>query len=304
LPRPPKFRLLPSRTARSRMQALFSGKKGVGPVEMPPRRRLSCQERMVRLRDKRMVAIMAVLTTFALMLAAAPAVAEPFVLLVYETPDQIALRDDKRAAGAACWGAFADFGKAATEAGIRRGGAAMLPAPVAVAGTAERPGGLVLGGFFQIDVADSATAARWAGKNPAAATGAADVRAARAIGRMGRFQCKAASQAVRCERGATGNLNLPALRTLHAALERLCPTLGGAVAAAAVEMDLSGLQTALDRPDALHGAGFFQPAQTLRAECPCRPGRTAGHAHALQQAIWLTEDSALRDRLLRRMPAA
>jgi hypothetical protein len=35
------------------------------------------------------------LTAFALMLAAAPAVAEPFVLLIYETPDQIALCDDE-----------------------------------------------------------------------------------------------------------------------------------------------------------------------------------------------------------------
>lgn len=39
-------------------------------------------------------------------------------------------------------------------------------------------------------------------------------------------------------------------------------------------------------------------------ECPRRPGRTAGQAHAPQQAIGLTEDAALRDRLLRRMPAA
>jgi hypothetical protein len=124
-----------------------------------------------------MITMKAVFTTLALMLAAAPAVAEPFVLLVYETPDQIALRDDKGAAGAAYWGAFADFGKAATEAGILRGGAAMVPVPVAVAGTAARPDGLVLGGFFQIDVADSAAAAEWAGKVPAAATGAVEVRA-------------------------------------------------------------------------------------------------------------------------------
>jgi hypothetical protein len=124
-----------------------------------------------------MITMKAVLTTLALMLAAEPALAEPFVLLIYETPDQIALRDDKGAAGAAYWGAFADFGKAATEAGILRGGAAMVPVPVAVAGTAGQPGGLVLGGFFQIDVADSAAAAEWAGRIPAAATGAVEVRA-------------------------------------------------------------------------------------------------------------------------------
>jgi len=124
-----------------------------------------------------MIVMKATMTTLALMLAAAPAVAEPFVLLIYETPDQIALRDDKGEAGAAYWGAFADFGKAATEAGILRGGAAMVPVPVAVAGSTDASDGLVLGGFFQIDVADSATAAEWAGKIPAAATGAVEVRA-------------------------------------------------------------------------------------------------------------------------------
>lgn len=125
-----------------------------------------------------------------------------------------------------------------------------------------------------------------------------------AMGRFGRFQCEAALQAVYCERGATGSLNLPALRTLHAALEQLCPTLGGAVAAAAVDMELGGPQIALDRLDALPGSERFQPAWALRAECLRRLGRTADQAHALQQAIGLTEDAALRDWLLRRMPAS
>jgi RNA polymerase sigma-70 factor (ECF subfamily) len=129
------------------------------------------------------------------------------------------------------------------------------------------------------------------------------LRQAGAMGRFGRFQCEAALQAVYCESGATGSRNLPALRTLHAALERLCPTLGGAVAAAAVDMELSGPQTALDRLDALPGSERFQPAWALRAECLRRLDRTAEQAHALQQAMGLTEDGALRDWLMRRMPA-
>jgi hypothetical protein len=118
-----------------------------------------------------------IITALGLMLAATPGLAEPFVLLIYETPAQIALREDQGAAGAAYWGAFAEFGKQATAAGILRGGAALVPVPVAVAGHADVSGGLVLGGFFLIDVADSAAAAEWAGKIPAAATGAVEVRA-------------------------------------------------------------------------------------------------------------------------------
>lgn len=58
-----------------------------------------------------------------------PALAEPFVPLIHETPDQIALR----------------------------GGAAMIPALVATLGTLD-PAALTLGGFFQIDAPDTATA--------------------------------------------------------------------------------------------------------------------------------------------------
>ena len=118
-----------------------------------------------------------IITSLALMLAATPGLAEPFVLLIYETPDQIALRDDQGAVGAAYWGAFAGFGRQASDAGILRGGAAMVPVPVAVAGSAHAPGGLVLGGFFQIDVADASEAAVWAARIPASATGAVEVRA-------------------------------------------------------------------------------------------------------------------------------
>ena len=81
-----------------------------------------------------------------------------------------------------------------------------------------------------------------------------------AMGRFGRFQCEAAIQAVYCESGATGRLNLPALRTLHQALEQICPTLGGAVAALAVEMDLEGPQAALDLLGHLSGTDRYQPA--------------------------------------------
>jgi hypothetical protein len=112
----------------------------------------------------------------ALALTSAPALADTFVLLIHEHPDQIALRSDPGTAGQAYWGAYAAWGQEAAAAGILRGGAAMVPVPVAVLGT-PGAGALVLGGFFQIDVASASEAQAWAARLPAAATGAVEVRA-------------------------------------------------------------------------------------------------------------------------------
>jgi len=111
-----------------------------------------------------------------LLLAATPVAAEPFVLLIHESPDQIALRADQGDAGKAYWGAYAAWGDAAVKAGVMRGGAAMVPVPVATLGTLA-PGGLVLGGFFQIEAASVDEAKAWAARLPAATTGAVEVRA-------------------------------------------------------------------------------------------------------------------------------
>lgn len=111
-----------------------------------------------------------------LLLAATPVAAEPFVLLVHEAPDQIALRTDPGAAGQAYWGAYAAWGAEAAKAGVMKGGAAMVPVPVATLGSLE-PGALVLGGFFKIEAASVDEAKAWAAKLPAATTGAVDVRA-------------------------------------------------------------------------------------------------------------------------------
>lgn len=119
-----------------------------------------------------------ILLMLALAGVSGPALAQPFVLLIHESPDQIALRDDKGAAGMAYWQAYADFGKQAAAAGIMRGGAALMPVPVALSGADLAPGALVLGGFFQIDVADAAEAQAWADRLPAAQTGTVEIRAA------------------------------------------------------------------------------------------------------------------------------
>lgn len=114
--------------------------------------------------------------TCLLALTAVSARAEPFVLLVHETEAEIARRADPGADGAAYWAAYAAFGAEAQAAGVLRGGAAMGTVPVFVTDSlAKTP--LVLGGFFQIDVPDLASAQDWAAKLPAAATGVVEVRA-------------------------------------------------------------------------------------------------------------------------------
>lgn len=116
------------------------------------------------------------LTTLLLTLSAGTAMAEPFVLLIHETPEEIARRTDPGEDGMAYWAAYAAFGAEAQAAGILRGGAAMVPVPVAETGDLPETT-LVLGGFFQIDVADAAAARAWADKLPAARTGLVEVRA-------------------------------------------------------------------------------------------------------------------------------
>lgn len=120
-----------------------------------------------------MIRPLAVLT---LLLPALPAAAEPFVILVHESPAEIARRADPGTDGQAYWAAYAAWGAAAADAGLMRGGAAMVPVPVAVSGALPQSG-LVLGGFFQIDAPSAAVAADWAARLPAAATGAVEVRA-------------------------------------------------------------------------------------------------------------------------------
>lgn len=110
------------------------------------------------------------------MLAAAPVAAEPFILLIHESPDQIALRADPGAAGQAYWAAYAAWGAEAAAAGVMKSGAAMVPVPVATLGSLPE-GTLVLGGFFQIDAASVADAQAWAARLPAATTSAVEIRA-------------------------------------------------------------------------------------------------------------------------------
>jgi hypothetical protein len=111
----------------------------------------------------------------AALLLAAPAVADPYTLLIWETPEEIALRTDTTEAGQDYWAAYMAFAEGAGAAGILRGGSALMTDADSIVTLGTAPvatGPLLLGGYFQIDVPDLAAAKDWAAKLPASETGA------------------------------------------------------------------------------------------------------------------------------------
>jgi RNA polymerase sigma-70 factor (ECF subfamily) len=131
------------------------------------------------------------------------------------------------------------------------------------------------------------------------------LRAAHARGQVGRFQLEAAIQAVHCARTPDGATDWPTLLDLHRILHAVAPSLGSAVALAAVTAEVDGPAAGLAALDALlEGAGqqarLFQPAKATRAHLLDRLGRTQEAVAAYENAISLTHDSAERRYLERR----
>jgi RNA polymerase sigma-70 factor (ECF subfamily) len=131
------------------------------------------------------------------------------------------------------------------------------------------------------------------------------LRRAHALGRTGRFQIEAAIQSVHCARAASGATDWPALRTLHAALLPVAPTLGARVAYSAAVGRVEGAAAGLAALDAIADEGVqrFQPAWATRAHLLDEEGRTEEAVRAYRRAISLTTDPASRSYLERRCAA-
>lgn len=114
----------------------------------------------------------------AALLAPAAARATDYTLFVYETPAELAQRDDPKTAQG-YWASYGAFAQAAAQAGVMRGGAAVALASegAATGPTKAGPARAQLTGYFVIAAADYAEASRWAAKLPAAKTGRVEVRA-------------------------------------------------------------------------------------------------------------------------------
>jgi RNA polymerase sigma-70 factor, ECF subfamily len=133
------------------------------------------------------------------------------------------------------------------------------------------------------------------------ARGESLLRGAHDLRRPGRFQYEAAIQSAHCTRATQGKVDLSALQKLHRALLRVAPSLGTAVASAAVDGEIEGPDAGLRVLDAISDPAVerFQPAWTTRAHLLAEAGRAAEAADAYRRAIELTGDAAVAEYLLR-----
>jgi predicted RNA polymerase sigma factor len=129
--------------------------------------------------------------------------------------------------------------------------------------------------------------------------GEALLRRAHGFGRPGRYQYEAAIQSAHCSRP----VDWPALRRLHRALLRIAPSLGGAVALAAVDAEVDGPDAGLQTLDAITDPAVqrFQSAWTTRAHLLARAGRFDEARSAYRRAIELTKDRGVADYLRDRL---
>lgn len=123
------------------------------------------------------------------------------------------------------------------------------------------------------------------------------------FGRPGRYQYEAAIQSTHCARARLGHVDWQALRKLHRALLRTAPSLGAAVASAAVDAEIDGPEAGLRALNAITdpGAQSFQPAWATRAHLLAAAGRPAAAAAAYDRAIDLTADPAVVEYLHERL---
>ncbi|WP_426162978.1 YciI family protein [Sandarakinorhabdus sp. DWP1-3-1] len=108
-----------------------------------------------------------------LALAATPAAAREYTLVIHEAPAQLALRADTGPRGAAYWQGFAAAGQALARAGALKGGAALEPRAAASLGSGAA--GPTPTGYFIVEAADLAAARALAAGIPAARTGRVDI---------------------------------------------------------------------------------------------------------------------------------
>jgi predicted RNA polymerase sigma factor len=113
---------------------------------------------------------------------------------------------------------------------------------------------------------------------------------------LGRFQLEAAVQSAHIERLRSGRALWPEIAVLYEGLVRAAPTLGALLGRAAAVAEAHGpeaglrLLEALDASDVEH----HQPYWAVRAHLLRAVGRSEAARSALQRALRLTEDAAVR----------
>ena len=109
---------------------------------------------------------------------------------------------------------------------------------------------------------------------------------------LGRFQLEAAIQSVHCNRIHSGITDWKALAQLYEGLQKLSPTIGGAVGRAAVMGEAYGAEVGIACLDQIeHKAQIsFQPAWATRAHLLSRLGQKSEAIKAYNKAISLSSD--------------
>lgn len=153
------------------------------------------------------------------------------------------------------------------------------------------------GGYVPLSEQDPA---RWSAAD--VATAEAELRAASAAGRPGRFQLEAAIQSVHADRARTGRIDWAAIELLYEGLLQCAPALGAAVAQAAAAGEARGPDAGLLRLDRIAPASVadYQPYWAVRAELLHRLGRGPEARAAYERALELVQDPAVRSFLTRR----
>ncbi len=124
-------------------------------------------------------------------------------------------------------------------------------------------------------------------------------RAARA-GRFGRYQCEAAIQSVHAQAALTGRTHHAALATLYGLLAERCPSIGASVGWAAAQFEAGHVAGAGATLAALPAGEVarYQPYWVTRWRVLAAAGDAAAAQQALEQAVALTGDPAVRRFLL------
>lgn len=118
---------------------------------------------------------------------------------------------------------------------------------------------------------------------------------------LGRFQLEAAIQSIHAQRAIAQKVNWQALALLYAGLIRISPTFGALVSHAAAIAETQGIEEGLMHLKAipLESVKNYQPYWALKAYLFKQLGAKSEAKQAYARAIGLTEDSAIREFLLK-----
>jgi len=120
--------------------------------------------------------------------------------------------------------------------------------------------------------------------------------------RPGRFQLEAAIQSVHAERARGDGIQWNAIVMFYEELIRISPTLGTRTGYAAAVAEAKGAEAGLAALDAINpdNVSAYQPYWAVRAHLLQRLGKKPEALDAVDRAIGLTEDPAVRQFLLQR----